>query len=344
MLPSTRPVLQFSEPWAPLAVQLLEAGDPRNMTLHIVLSCTNRKRVGAEAYPRLREVAGTDAEPRAARWIDRINSVAGGRPVHELYIGEYWRSGVELASTASRYEATQVWVLSAGLGLVHFDDVVPAYGATLASGHPDSVVTSDTGRRHEVQQAWWTALAAWKGPNDGGRPRRLAELAALPDARLLLCAGPDYLEAAAADLAAAHRVLGEGRLAIFGSGNPLSGLASVWVRVPGHLRMRFGGSMSSTGARAACAAVEELAPSGSLDAPRARERVERWAATTDPLPRLERKRLSNQEVEDWIVEDARGHPDSSNKSAALRRLRDGGRACEQSRFGRLYDAVIGAAT
>jgi hypothetical protein len=311
-------------------------------TTHIVLSCTNRKRDGGAPYPRLRDVPETpDVRTRAGRWIDALKRGEAHRSARDLYLGEYWLAGLALASTAGRYGAIEAWVISAGVGLVNLDDVIPAYGATFASGHLDSVPARG-GSARVVTQAWWAALGGWGGPAGEGRPRLLSDVAATPGARLLVCAGPDYLEAVAADLAAARVRLGDDGLVVVGSGRPIAGLSSSWVQVPGQLRLRFGGSMSSTGVRAARAIVESVA--GYFNAHRARELVSSWLAATSPLPRLDRKRLSDTEVEDWILADARHDRGAANKSVALRRLRDEGRACEQSRFSRLYDRVTGGST
>lgn len=316
-----------------------------NLTaLQIVLSCTNRKRFGSAPTPRLRDIGATDAETRARLWIDRISATEPCSTARDLYAGEYWQAGLNLLATASTYFRTEAWVLSAGLGLVHVDDIIPAYAATLTSGHPDSVVEGVRIGSRAARRTWWAALGAWSGPSEKGRPRRLSDLAATPGVSVLVCAGPDYLEAAAEDLASAYTLLGTERLLILGSKEPPPGLSDSWLRIPGQLRLRLGGSMSSTGVRAARAVVEELAPTGPIHARPAGELVASWLASTDALPRFERKRLSDEEIEDWILADAVEHPDAANRSTALRRLRDEGRACEQARFGRLYDRLMLEAT
>jgi hypothetical protein len=314
----------------------------KTTAVHVVMSCTNRKRAGATAYPRLREVVADDVEQRAAAWIARVADAQPTVTARDLYAGEYWRAGLDLAAKAGRDFSTSTWVLSAGLGLIKVDDAVPAYGATLASGHEDSVVTgTDQRSGREVRRRWWSALASWQGPVGPGRPRRISDLAA-HGSTIIICAGPDYLSAIAPELLDALNVLGGERLLVFGSGLPESGLEPAWVRVPGQLRLRFGGSMSSTGVRAASAIIHDAAKSGELGGDHARQLVASWSAATLPLPRFERKRLSDRDIELWIRSDLKAHPGSVSKSISLRRFRDDGFACEQSRFGRLHDQISGA--
>lgn len=311
-------------------------------TIHIiVLSCTNRKR--KDAYPenhRLRDVPPAPPRARAAAWIECVAGVPAWGPARDLYLGEYWQAGLDLARAAAHRSRTEVYVLSAGLGLVRSDAAVPGYAATFTRGHPDSVLGLGESPG-AVRREWWDALAHWTGPGDCGSPRRLSEVARTPGAHVLVCAGPDYVDAAVDDLRAAQDVLGHDRLVIVGSGDAPEDLANVWVQCPGQLRMRFGGSMASTGVRVARAALEDLGPREFLGPRRAREFIEASLRRTEALPRWDRARLSDSDVLAWINADTKAHPGASNKTAALRRLRDDGRACEQSRFGRLYDAARG---
>lgn len=310
-------------------------------TQHIVLSCTNRKRKDASAdNQRLRDIPPAPLTARAAAWIEAVSTAPTWGLARDLYVGEYWRAGLDLARASAGRAHTEVYVLSAGLGLIHSEAAVPGYAATFTRAHPDSVVLGEEASPAAARREWWEALADWTGPGDGPGPRRLSDLAASAGARLLVCAGPDYIDATAEDLRAAHKVLGDERLVIVGSGDSPEGLDEVWVRCPGQLRMLLGGSMSSTGVRLARAMLEKLGP--SVGAREARDFIALALKDTAPLPRFERDRLSDQDVLAWLRSDARLHPGTTNKTAALRRLRDEGRACEQSRFGRLYDAARGA--
>lgn len=303
---------------------------------HIVLSCTNRKRISAVPGLRLRDFPFTDTQRRANAWIEAAAHANAPIAAGDLYLGEYWRVGTGLARSAAVRGQTSLSVLSAGVGLVHTDQPIPSYGATFAQRHPDSVCTHQAETPSAIRRQWWNALAAWPGPAAVRGARRLADLADTPGARLLVCAGPDYLDAVADDLRAAHTVLGDDRLVVFTSTEPFEGLSEVWVRCPGQLRMRLGGSMASTTVRAARAVFEALGRGDSLNADVARRRVDSLLRNADPLPHFNRVPLSDREVIEWIRADAEANPNAANKSAALRRLRTEGFACAQGRFGSLY--------
>jgi hypothetical protein len=232
--------------------------------------------------------------------------------------------------------------MSAGLGLVAADDPVPAYDATFTQHDPDSVCAGEP-RATAARRRWWAELAEWQGPAGRKGPSRLADLAATPYSRILVCVGPDYLDAAADDLRAARREVGDDRLVIMASGEPIEGLSDVWVRCPGRLRVRLGGSMVSTGVRAAKGVIESLAHAEDLNAFRARQVIGDWTRLAAPLPTYQRSRLTDDAVLDWIRTDLRAHPESATWSSALRRLRDQGYACEQRRFAGLFDGHTGSA-
>lgn len=307
------------------------------LTQHIILSCTNRKRASSHAPVCLRDIPAGETAVRAGRWIEAVSRQPATHRVGDLYIGEYWQAGLELARSAESLGTTRISVLSAGLGLVGTDDEVPNYAATFTVGHADSVCPN--GKPSATRRQWWSELSNWAGPSGA---RRLVELAETPDAHLLVCAGPDYLDAVADDLREAHKLLGNDRLVVVGSGAPPDGLSEVWVRCPGQLRMLVGGSMASTGVRTARAIVEAQFGRGVLEAQRANRVVARLLNDAAPLPKFERSRMSDAEVREWIRGDKAANPGSSNKSASLRRLRQQNRACEQARFGRLYDLTKAA--
>jgi hypothetical protein len=283
-------------------------------------------------------------EERAEVWIERMSTAPVAVPAELLYRGEYWREGLALANAAASRGPTEVSVVSAGLGLIRGDTGIPSYAATFTRGHPDSVVGGSDAAGD--RRRWWEALADWDGPErhrpEQHRPRRLAGLAHSPGARFIVCVGREYIDAVADDLRAAHKVLGDDRLMIIASGPAPEGLSEVWVHCPGRLRMRLGGSMASTGVRAARVILEELGTRGRVPVAEARAVIDTLLRDAAPLPHFNRVRLSDDEVLAWIRRDARSNTSARNKSAALRRLRDSGRACEQARFAELYDDAMRA--
>ncbi len=122
---------------------------------------------------------------------------------------------------------------------------------------------------------------------------------------------------------------------VFASGTPLAGLERCWITVPGRLRLTLGGSLSSTTLRAAIAVLAQL---GTVrpDVGRARSIVGTLAATAGELPNFDRRRQCDDMILEWILDHLAEAPNGT-KTTALQRFRDEGNACEQARFGRLFD-------
>src|SRR5687767_10100477 len=108
--------------------------------VHVVVTCTKRKRFTPHKSRRLSDVSAKTVEERARRWIDRLSQPkAGGVPLHELYTGEQWHVVRELAKSRTPKRRVSFWVLSAGYGLVPASATVHAYAATFSQRHPESV-------------------------------------------------------------------------------------------------------------------------------------------------------------------------------------------------------------
>ena len=304
---------------------------------HIVLACTARKRASEPGYPRLRNVARAPISDRVTKWVALVSTAPQRYVAANLYAGEYWQTARKLASRAESTGGTGVFVVSAGLGLVGIDDAVPMYGATLAARHPDSVLASSdpTAPRH-VRRQWWDELTRAEVLRRGG-PQRLVDLAEDGSETLVMvCVGRNYLDAVATDLKDLVGRLGDPeRVMVFASGTPLAGLEDSWVAVSGSLRLVLGGSLSSTNLRAAKAVLAELGTS-SPSADKARRVVASLTASAGKLPTYDRQRQHDDAILDWIHDHLVEVPNAT-KTAALRCFRDGGKACEQVRFNRLFE-------
>ena len=305
--------------------------------LHVVLSCTARKRASESEFPRLRSVGRAPLPARVAQWAALISAAPRRYVAADLYAGEYWQAGMRLASRGGMAGQTRVSVVSAGLGLVGIQDEVPMYSATLASRHPDSVLLRpDTVAHSQARRQWWHGLTR-AGVLGRRPPRRLADLADVnSEASVIACLGRNYLDAVATDLTELVERLGDPeRVMVFASGTPMAGLEGCWVGVPASLRLTLGGSLSSTSLRAAMVVLAELGAS-TLSAAKARSVVSTLSATAGELPSFHRRRQCDDAISEWILDHLAEAPNGS-KTTALRRFREAGNACEQARFGRLFD-------
>src|SRR5262245_61824806 len=96
----------------------------------LVVACSQRKRLPAPPELQVRSV-DSNATDRVAQWKARLHSVdAPLLRAKELYAGDHWRSAVHAYEQAKRYSSkTELWVISAGYGLIRANSTVKPYSA-----------------------------------------------------------------------------------------------------------------------------------------------------------------------------------------------------------------------
>lgn len=306
-------------------------------TVILLVACTSRKSVRPAGALRLRAVRRTP-KSRAEAWLARLDAAPASTNAEQLYSGDSWYVARRLVRCLG--DEAQLWAVSAGVGLVKSDDPIAPYSATFRSGHPDSVHRpGDRCNPRSAKRAWWRALST-RSEVTGRHPRSVSELAeSVPQASIVVCAGVEYIDALAEDLLHARELLdAPERLLIFGARTSrISGLEDSWVSLPAKLRREVGGTLGSLSIRSA-ERVLRKGCNGRIEVASARCSVAHMSAGLEELPSPRRRRMPDEEVCDWIVAAIQGQP-TLTKTAALRQLRDGGLACEQSRFSSLFAEV-----
>jgi hypothetical protein len=306
-------------------------------SVQIVVTCSDRKRGLVPA--RLRLGSLPRQADRAGRWIERLETEAA-RPIAgiDLYAGEHWSAVKDLLTVASTQGfSADLWICSAGYGLVPASAQLKPYAATFARGHADSV--DQPGDSHDVTASWWINLSRWRGPLNGAA-RSLTELAQQrPRTPMLIVASPPYLRAMADDVAEAGALLGSRLLVISTGARPGHRLQEFLVPVDARFQHRVGGSRIGLNARVAAMLLERCG--GHLDRDAVAKTMRAAARTLPELPRYERTSLTDKEATQYIRKTLRESPGIS-ATTALKQLRQAGWACEQKRFGQLFRAVEGA--
>jgi hypothetical protein len=194
--------------------------------LHIVAACTDRKRFVPEV--RLRDLRKRRLDERFEEWRRRLREPRHqNSQAQELYAGGYWtivRGLPEVARRAGWH--VELWIASAGYGLVHATRPLVAYSATFSPRQPDSVQRADD-PSDSLHRWWHLSTRARRGLG--------TSLASVADdtrrATILVLASPPYVLAMAEDLARARSRLGPaGALLLVSSAIPTdAGLRDTWV-------------------------------------------------------------------------------------------------------------------
>jgi hypothetical protein len=149
---------------------------------------------------------------------------------------------------------------------------------------------------------------------------------------------PAYLDAVADDLAEALRSFGGGRVSIFSAGTEAHATFSDQL-VPCDARLQplFGGARASLNVRCLRHALQNT-KHGALDTGALRRSFSRLLGRQPAAETAARSAMTDDEVRAFIRQALTAEA-TARPSPLLRRLRDAGRACEQSRFSRLFRLV-----
>lgn len=150
--------------------------------IHLIVTCTRRKTVAAgdTIFPDERDV-----DRAYGIWLERLAQARrGSLPMSagELYTGQHWSR----AAAAAARNGADMWIISAGLGLLHVTDPVVPYEATFSS-------------MPFCHRTHWERLTT--RPSSERRCTSLKRLMqARPDDRFVVAASPVYLGAVESDL------------------------------------------------------------------------------------------------------------------------------------------------
>ena len=294
----------------------------------IAVACSQRKRLPIPTELRVSTIPPR-ADDRAAVWRQRLSDVESPQsPAESLYAGDHWKWALEGYRRTQRYShRAELWVISAGYGLIPATEAIKPYGATFATGAADSVWRgSFDGDRRQYVRDWWASLEH--------RASLVELIAARKDTIVVVVAGAAYLEAAARDIAVArdHDPSGE-RLSVISAGARGNG---VLVPVDGRFREAVGGTDSSLNARLLALIAEDAAAHRFRHSAMSK-RIAALASRLPPRDRQEGKTATDVEVMEHI-ETIRGKRPSISRTRALHELRERGIACEQRRFAMLWGA------
>lgn len=310
--------------------------------LQIVVTCTKRKTQPIPAALKVRSLRKNTLSHRGAEWMERLTSAKGERtPAGDVYCGDHWqmvKALIPIAET-SGYK-TNIWICSAGYGLLSLNCKILPYSATFAATHPDSVCRKVSGKLKETApQAWWHLLSAWEGPTPV-MPRRLAEIPRLyPRSAIWIVASEIYLHAISSDVKAlATQMRDPDRLSLFSAGTKsLPGLTEYLLPLDARLQGMAGGARRSLNIRLARHALLGIRKTGT-DFTSLKKTFSRLIST-QPAPVIPaRTRMTDHDVRRFIRTALRSDPDQAF-SPLLRELRDQGYACESSRFASLFHDV-----
>lgn len=302
----------------------------RRSRIVLVAACSQRKRAMTAEELRLSSIEAP-ADERAQEWRHRLAHVPAPRvAANEIYAGDHWRAVLEAYQLAGKYSTrAELWVISAGYGLIASTTRIKSYSATFAASAPDSVWRGpEDGDRRTRLQYWWRNL---------GHEASLEELLPSGGGALLIAAGAGYLAAIDGDIERLSTVApSNGIVSVISAGTRGEGSL---LPLSGALRSVVGGTDSALNARTlrllAATAEEHHFRHSNM-----RAMLDRIARSATPTIRRSGSAATDGTIAKAIQSLRRQQPGIS-RTQALREVRSSGTACEQSRFAAIWASLAG---
>ncbi len=117
----------------------------------IITSCTNRKTIAASDELCARNLAAGNMDTVVAAWAPKVKCAAKVRIARDMYCG---RAFIE-AKTSQLTLGAEMWIISAGLGLIKSDSMIASYNLTASKSVKDCI--SNIAEDFSPNE-WWSKL------------------------------------------------------------------------------------------------------------------------------------------------------------------------------------------
>lgn len=303
----------------------------------VLVPCTDRKRLQVDPLLQARNLTFGPVHDVADQWAKRVESAHERIAARDLYRGRGVQEGLRAASLCN----ARMVFLSAGLGLVAGEELIPAYGLTVTRGKPDSIL-SKIADASVTPARWWRVLGLALNRRHSLKDLLPAEAGSLA----LFCLSEAYAALIVPELEKLpSEHLSQIRLFGFGLERHVPEKLSPQV-MPIDDRLdgpdsRLPGTRSDFAQRASRFYAELLnagevrGESANEDASVLRRRLEAWRRPDVP------KRQLQTDAEILAFIERNWEAQRGRSGAMLRHLRDSGFACEQSRFKDLFKQAAG---
>lgn len=312
--------------------------------LQIIVNCTERKRASVPKDLFLRDIqlkGNQGIKEKAKIWWARLsNNKRKNTPklmATNLYSGAYWAIARELPTLARQIGFNpNLWVLSAGYGLIPSETLIYPYSATFTNSSLDSIghLVKDKAARKKMHQIWWETISSFDGL-ESKTPHSFVQLVnKFPDSYFLVLVSPNYLQAAEKDLIDAIKNIKLPEKFIIISVRPNTSLMNNTVLYNAKLQHYVGGIRSSLQANVAAMIFKNLKPS-LFNTENINNYLSKLILSSPEIVKYERNKMKDFQIVDFIHNSLEKEPNLSC-SKLLRKLRDNNCACEQGRFKKIY--------
>ncbi|EPF6065934.1 hypothetical protein R4Q63_003715 [Enterobacter cloacae] len=313
--------------------------------VNLITTCTNGKNSDGKAILSLAHYTSgqTPSNVLVNSWCNALNeSLKTSATVCavDLYKGGHWATAKEILKSYH----VDLWVVSAGLGLLHYTDQVVPYKATFAIGYDESIpLYSREYVGKSFHRTWWKELTE-RSPFISEHPSSIKNLMKKnKEHYYIICGSPDYINAIELDIINGLEYLIDSKkqLLIITSKVINDRLMNYLFKTNHDMAQWLKCNMLMLNVSMAKHIIREFTERG-LD--NLSDFSQRLSTELNELPTREVKkgiRRSSEEVELYILKILQHQP-SISATQALREFRDSGNSFEEKRFRVIFKGLTGS--
>lgn len=307
----------------------------------LITTCTNGKNSDSKTILSLSQFSSgrTPSNVLINSWCNALNnaiSTSATVSAENLYKGGHWAT----AKTILKEYPVDLWVLSAGLGLIHHKDKVIPYKATFAVGYEESIPSYS----HEFigksfHRTWWKEISE-RSCFKSHHPTSITELMKKNSKDFyVICGSPDYINAIELDVinGLEYLVNAKKQLLIITSKKINDRLGEYLFETNKKMAQWLKCNLLMLNISMAKYIIHELVHNKSDDLNNISQHV---SDQLIDLPEVEIKkgiRRSLEDVNQFILKIIHQEP-SISATQALRTFRDAGNSFEEKRFRAAFNA------
>lgn len=310
--------------------------------INLITTCTNGKNGDRNNTLNLSKYSSgrTPSDLLINSWCSALNeaiTTSASIYVEDLYKGGHWAT----VKTIIKSYPVDLWVLSAGLGLLHYKDKVVPYKATFSTGYEESIPSYSyeyVGK--SFHRTWWKKINE-QSVFKCRHPTSISELMkGNNQAYFIICGSPDYINAIELDVINGIEFLinPKKQLLIITSKKINSRLEPYLYMSNQHMAQYLKCNMLMLNIKLAQYILKEFTDRKLDDLNSLSQQL---AEKFENIPEREIKkgvRRSPEEVNQYILRIVQQHPGIS-ATQALRAFRDAGNSFEEKRFRAAFKAL-----
>ncbi|AAZ28749.1 hypothetical protein [Colwellia psychrerythraea] len=303
------------------------------MKIHLITNCTNLKKSNIQGKVTLESlIREHNSQSIVSAWFEHLENAVQKVPANEVYAGDHWK-----VATSIVVPNLDLWVLSAGYGLIHSSSHIGSYDATFSSGSENSI--NKTGLSNNE---WWESLHQVRN-SENFKCQSLHSLVSINvDDVFFIAASPDYLRVIQKELKQLllDKKLTNKNLFIISSKHNIDKiLMPYFLESSADFCSTLKGGRVSLNIRLARYLLEQdsvkkFSPNHIID------KYNHLQKTSVKLPVKNRKKLSDDEINNFIIKELEVNQGFKvSATMLLKKLRSINLACEQKRFTKLLNKI-----